>query len=110
MGDAASNFRAIRRFKIICNRNSLAVQWLRLGASTAGGAGSFTGRGTKIPREVRRGQKKRESVMCSINVINVTLISVSCVINVALISLRVCVIDELKSVNLPKSSFYMSQD
>ena len=28
---------------------SLAVQWLRLRASTAGGVGSIPGRGTKIP-------------------------------------------------------------
>ena len=28
---------------------SLVVQWLRLRASTAGGAGSIPGRGTKIP-------------------------------------------------------------
>lgn len=43
-----------------------------------------------IQHEVRRGRKKeRESVMCSINVTNVTLVSVSCVINVTLISLTV---------------------
>ena len=29
--------------------NSLAVQWLGLRASTAGGMGSFHGRGAKIP-------------------------------------------------------------
>ena len=39
---------------------SLAVQWLRLHASTAGGAGSIPGWGTKILHAVRRGQKKKE--------------------------------------------------
>ena len=36
---------------------SLAVQWLRLRASTAGAMGSISGRGSKIPRAPRRGQK-----------------------------------------------------
>ena len=36
---------------------SLAVQWLRLHASSAGGCGSIPGRGTKIPHAARRGQK-----------------------------------------------------
>ena len=35
---------------------SLAVQWLRLCASSAGGAGSIPGRGTKIPHAVQHGQ------------------------------------------------------
>ena len=39
---------------------SLAVQWLRLHASDAGGAGSIPGQGTKIPHAARRGQKKKE--------------------------------------------------
>ena len=38
---------------------SLAVQWLRLHTSTAGGAGSIPGGGTKIPRATRHGQKKK---------------------------------------------------
>ena len=33
--------------------NSLAVQWLRLCVSTAGGSGSIPGRGTKIPHATR---------------------------------------------------------
>ena len=37
---------------------SLAVQWLRLHASTAGGMGSIPGRGTKIPHAARCGQKR----------------------------------------------------
>ena len=39
---------------------SLAVQRLRLCASTAGGAGSIPGWGTKIPHAVRRGQKVKK--------------------------------------------------
>ena len=38
--------------------NSLAVQWLGLWASTAGGVGSIPGQGTKIPHVERCGQKK----------------------------------------------------
>ena len=35
---------------------SLAVQWLRLQASTAGDMGSIPGQGTKIPRAAWHGQ------------------------------------------------------
>ena len=38
-------------------RTSLAVQWLRLRACNAGGAGSIPGWGTKIPHVVQCGQK-----------------------------------------------------
>ena len=41
-------------------RNSLAVQWLGLRASTAGGMGSIPGWGTKNPQAVRCGQKKKK--------------------------------------------------
>ena len=37
--------------------NSLAVQWLGLHASTAGGVGSILGRGTKILHATQSGQK-----------------------------------------------------
>ena len=37
--------------------NSLAVQWLRLCACTAGGMGLIPGRGTKIPHATGRSQK-----------------------------------------------------
>ena len=37
---------------------SLAVQWLRLSAANAGGAGSSPGWGTKIPHATQQGQKK----------------------------------------------------
>ena len=36
---------------------SLAVQWLGLHASNAGGVGSVPGRGTKIPHAAQHGQK-----------------------------------------------------
>ena len=39
---------------------SLAVQWLRLHASTAGGTGSIPGCGTKIPHAMWHGQKKKK--------------------------------------------------
>ena len=38
--------------------DSLAVQWLGLHASTAGGMGLIPGRGTKIPQTVPHGQNK----------------------------------------------------
>ena len=41
---------------------SLAVQWLGLCASTAGGVGSIPGQGTKIPHAAERGQKKAVQV------------------------------------------------
>ena len=39
-------------------RTSLAVQWLRLCASTAGGAGSIPGHGTKILHAMQHGQNQ----------------------------------------------------
>ena len=45
--------------KRVISGTSLAVQWLRLRASTAGGKGSITGQGTKIPQAERHGQKKK---------------------------------------------------
>ena len=38
---------------------SLAVQWLTLHASTAGGVGSIPGQGTKIPQAAWCGQNKK---------------------------------------------------
>ena len=38
---------------------SLAVQWLRLHASTAGGTGLTPGWGNKIPHAAWHGQKKK---------------------------------------------------
>ena len=44
-------------FKITGWGTSLAVQWLRLCTPNAGGTGSISGRGTKIPHATWRGQK-----------------------------------------------------
>ena len=41
---------------------SLAVQWLGIHASTAGGTGSIPGRGTKILRSGQCSQKKKKKV------------------------------------------------
>ena len=40
--------------------NSLAVQWLRLHTSSAGGAGLIPGQGTRIPHATRHSQKVRK--------------------------------------------------
>ena len=45
--------------KYCCWGTSLAVQWLRLCASNAGGAGSIPGRGTKVPHATWCGQKNK---------------------------------------------------
>ena len=46
---------------------SLAVQWLRFRASSAGGAGSIPGLGTKIPHAARpkklKKKKKKKEIM-----------------------------------------------
>ena len=43
--------------------NSLAVQWLGLHASTAGGAGSIPDRGTKILQAAQRAHKKEKQLL-----------------------------------------------
>ena len=47
-------------FKILGFGTSLAVQWLRLCASNAEGAGLIPGQGTKIPHAVQHCQKKKK--------------------------------------------------
>ena len=50
-----------------CPKASLVVQWLRLYASTAGGTGSISGQGTKIPHAMEHSQKKKiNAPKCSI--------------------------------------------
>ena len=46
---------------------SLAVQWLRLPAFTAGGAGSIPGWGTKVPHATKHGQKIKKKKINKIN-------------------------------------------
>ena len=41
---------------------SLAVQWLRLHTSTAGGTDSIPGQGTKIPQATWHSQKKKKNI------------------------------------------------
>ena len=43
--------------------NSLAVQWLGLYASTAGGPGSIPGQGTKIPRAMWNAKKMKTKIL-----------------------------------------------
>ena len=45
-------------------RTSLAVQWLRLRASTAEGAGSIPSQGPKIPHAKGQSQKKKKIHYC----------------------------------------------
>ena len=40
-------------------RTSLAVQWIRLSASNAGGMDSITGQGTRISHVMPHGKKKK---------------------------------------------------
>ena len=44
------------------NGTSLAIQWLRLCASTAGGTGLIPGQGTKIPYATQYGKKKKKTL------------------------------------------------
>ena len=41
-------------------RTSLAVQWIRLSASNAGGMDSMAGQGTRISHVMPHGQKKKK--------------------------------------------------
>ena len=41
--------------------NSLAVQWLRLGALTAGAPGSIPAQGTKMPQATQRNQNQNKT-------------------------------------------------
>ena len=43
-------------------RTSIAVQWLRVHASTAAGAGSIPGWGTKILCAMQNGQKNKKRI------------------------------------------------
>ena len=49
-------------FKKYSSGTSLAVQWLALRASSAGGAGLIPGWGTRIPHVARGSKKKKKSI------------------------------------------------
>ena len=51
---------------ILCVGSSLMVQWLRLGAASAGGTGSIPGQGTKIPHAKRPKGKRERKCMCEL--------------------------------------------
>ena len=42
---------------------SLAVQWLRLQVSTAGGMGSICGQGSRIPHATLHNQQKKKCIL-----------------------------------------------
>ena len=44
------------------------VQWLRLHATNAEGAGSIPGQGTKIPHAMWHGQKKKKTLKMSLRI------------------------------------------
>ena len=52
--------RTIKLTKIGAQENSLAVQWLGLGAFSAVAPGSIPGQGTKILQAAQRGQKEKK--------------------------------------------------
>ena len=54
------NIKSFTEQKWVRSGPSLEVQWLRLHTSTAGGAGSISGWGTKIPYASQCGQKKKK--------------------------------------------------
>ena len=55
--EAQTLTQAVRRKKMKFPWTSLAVQWLRICASNAGGTGSIPGQETKIPHPMPYGQK-----------------------------------------------------
>ena len=48
------------------SRDFLAVQWIRLCASNAGGVGSISGQGTKIPYALWHSQKRTKEKISNI--------------------------------------------
>ena len=52
--------------KVVRMGTSLAVQWLGLHASTAGGMGSIPGQGTKIPCGVAKKEWLKLQILCYI--------------------------------------------
>ena len=50
----------------ICTQTSLAVQWLKLHASTAGSTGSIPGEGTKIPHAIQHSHKQTKNLYTNV--------------------------------------------
>ena len=64
---------------LLCVGTSLAVQWLGLRASTAGGTNSIPGQGTKIPHAMQHSQKKKkESAALCYNLTKIYLHGILC--------------------------------
>ena len=55
----------------MCSWDFLAVQWLKLSASTARGTGSISGQGTKVPHPVWPKKKKKYVCVCVFIIVNV---------------------------------------
>ena len=73
MFDLGVDYTCVQLMKINQVGNSLAIQWLRLHASTAEGTGSTPGKGTKIPHASQVRQKKRKGKKRKENLSNCTL-------------------------------------
>ena len=52
---------------VSCLQKSLVVQWVRLHASNAAGAGLIPGQGTKIPYALSQKKKKKASCILGVN-------------------------------------------
>ena len=57
---------------VSCLQNSLVVQWVRLHASNAAGAGLIPGQGTKIPYALSQKKKKKKKASCILGVNSLT--------------------------------------
>ena len=58
------------RSAVSCLQKRLVVQWVRLHASNAAGAGLIPGQGTKIPHALS--QKKKKKALCILGVNSLT--------------------------------------
>ena len=78
----------------------LAVQWLRLQASTAGGVGSIPDWGTKIPRAPQHGKKKKKNLLYQ-KYFHIIISSVSS--HLTLLGTSLCASSYAKDLTYPKS-------
>ena len=65
--DVLSNWAVLCQYQLPALGVSLAVQWLRLHASNAGGTGSILGWGTELPHAVVQPKKKNPKLTASDN-------------------------------------------